>query len=92
MNQETNTKIATILSQANISLKDQEMWQTRLEASDDSFSEAFLATFENDPELLRFATVDIKSHILAQGNPAELKKISAREQEYLRLLSESETL
>ena len=49
------------------------MWMKRLDESDDSFGEMFLAIFEGEPELIRFATVDIKSHILAQGNPEELE-------------------
>jgi len=90
MKDETQKRIENIFLQGGISPEDRQMWMKRLDESDDSFGEMFLAIFEGEPELIRFATVDIKSHILAQGNPEELEKVRLREVEYFRSVSGKE--
>lgn len=85
-------KIKQIFSAADLSLEDQNLWASKLSVSEESIQRIFISVFENDLEMLRFFTRDLRDRTEAGSDPAKLASALENEREYLRaFLKKSKT-
>ncbi len=76
-------KANLILQDAKLQSSDMRLWENKLESSSVEIVSLFLDTFENDIELLKMATGNLKKKIGAVENSEKIKNLIQEEKEVL---------
>ncbi len=80
--EELRQKIEDIFESAGLSEEDRALWRSRLSAADDSFPRTFVTLFDEEGDMLRFFTNDLRKRAEAGNDAEKLSSVLREEKEY----------